>query len=84
MDFKYTAVIDGQTIFDVAMQEYGNHLCVFILQKDNLFWISDLNSVLIGQTQLKIRKNLAEVEGARPKIVAHYATNGIKVISNAL
>jgi hypothetical protein len=81
---KTVTVLEGQTIWDIAMQEYGNHLCVFTLRDDNLFAIQDLNASIPSGYTLKIRTDLGTVIGARFKIAKHYADNGIKVISNAL
>lgn len=76
-------VLEGQTIFDIAMQEYGNHLCVFTLREDAPFLIPDLNALLTPCQLVRIRTDLSQVPDARVKLVAHYKKNSIKVISNA-
>lgn len=55
-DFYSISSEEGQTIYDVALQEYGDYGAVFMLMEDNPV-IADLNHDLAANTKLFIRNN---------------------------
>jgi len=56
MEFYKRKIEEGQTIFDIAIQEYGDVMMIWILLDDNLATITDLNTDLVPGAELNIRK----------------------------
>ena len=70
----------GQTIFDIAIQEFGSTNEVFQIIKDNSeIFDNGITTILIPGTLLKIRNDL---KLSKPRIAAYYKKKGIKVSSN--
>lgn len=62
-------VAEGQTLFDIAIQEYGQADAIFLILEDNLD--VDLAAALIAGQELVIRKrDVAEDEGEAPVLNA--------------
>lgn len=54
--YKDIVVFNGQSISDIAIQEYGTYEGVFAIMVDNMLRINSINDVLSPGTVLKIRK----------------------------
>jgi hypothetical protein len=54
--YKDIVVINGQSISDIAIQEYGTYEAVFAIMVDNMLRLNSINDVLGPGTILKIRK----------------------------
>lgn len=70
---------EGQTIYDVALQEYGDYAGVFILMEDNSV-ITDLNHDLASNTKLLIRR---EPDVTDVELMRYMREEKIKVNSRA-
>jgi len=67
---KTIYTLSGQTIWDIAVQEYGTLEAVFQLQGDNALVIPDLNTVLTPGTALVIQiEDPAGIDGALRKML---------------
>ena len=70
----------GQTIFDIAVQEYGSTDEVFqIINENTEVFLNGITTIIIPGTVLKIRNDL---KLSKPRIAAYYKKKGIKVSSN--
>lgn len=59
---KSIKILDGQSIFDIAKQEYGNIECVWQLVKDNP-GIGSINTTLVPGSIINIQKDKSKVPG---------------------
>ena len=75
MDKKKVQIYDGQNIFDVAVQEYGNVEAVFDLLFDNYAVLQDLNKPLSSEMELITYPDDVYNKG----IVSLYESKDIKV-----
>ncbi|MEZ5017339.1 MAG: hypothetical protein R2800_09830 [Flavipsychrobacter sp.] len=79
MEFYTITSEEGQTIYDIAMQEYADYVGVYVLMKDNAV-ITDLNHNLAPGTKLLIRQS-PDVNDK--ELMEHFRANKIKVNSRA-
>lgn len=70
---------EGQTIWAIALQEYGGLDGVYLLQADNPDIIRDLNAALDAGTSLKIRTSITKNEVENYDIAQHFRENGVRV-----
>ena len=56
MDYYLRKIEEGQTIWDIAVQEYGDVTMAWTIVKDNDNQLADLNASIVPGTELKIRK----------------------------
>lgn len=76
---KQVEVFEGQTLIDIAIQEYGCYEGVMLLLKDNAIRIADdLNAGLV----LMVRDEVPELNAINRAVAAFYKANGIKVNTN--
>lgn len=68
--------IDGQTIFDIALQQYGCFEGVFLIMEDNP--TINLNTVLQPETEIKIKDILPELNADNKRVVQLYTQNNVK------
>lgn len=77
-NYEYSkSVENGQDIFDIALQEYGDVNAVFLLFEDNQSL--DLVRLLGVGEKLKFRINIPEVVIANRKKMAFYRNNKLRV-----
>lgn len=55
MEFYLRNIEEGQSIWDIAVQEYADPMAVWTVLKDNPGTLTDLNTDLTPGMQLKIR-----------------------------
>jgi hypothetical protein len=79
MKFYNITVADGQTIWAIALQEYGGLDGVYLLQADNPDVIRDLNEVLEAGAVLKIRAIITKTDVENLDIALHFRENGVRV-----
>ncbi|MEY4927425.1 MAG: hypothetical protein RI894_1861 [Bacteroidota bacterium] len=79
MKFYSIIVADGQTIWAIAIQEYGGLDGVYLLQTDNPDIIRDLNEVLEAGAVLKIRANISKTDVENFDIAQHFRENGVRI-----
>lgn len=69
-------VQDGQTVWDLAIQQYGGVEGVFNLIKDNPGVIAGVDSQLAAGTELKVKSDPVNTD-----VLAYYTENEIKPAS---
>ena len=72
---KSIKIIDGQSIFDVAKQEYGNIECVWQLVKDNP-GIGSINTTLVPGSIINIQKDKSKVPGYNKEVQQYLFSRG--------
>ena len=68
--------IEGQTIFDIALQQYGCFEGVFLIMELNP--TINLNTVLQPNTEIKIKDILPELNADNKRVVQLYTQNNVK------
>lgn len=81
--YKQLPLLTGQTLYDVAVQEYGHSDGLWLLLEDNPGIVSDLSSVPAPGTVLNIRLQVPELSATNRAIAAEYARNRQRVVSGA-
>jgi len=77
--YQKKRTFNGQTIFDIAIQEYGSTNEIFQIIKDNSeIFDNGITTILDPGTLLNIRNDL---KLSKPRIAAYYKKKGIKVSS---
>ncbi len=66
----------GQTIWDIAVQEYGDVMAAWIIQEDNPSLFPDLNTDPPGNTKVKIRE---DYEDGDKELVNHFKLKDITI-----
>ena len=79
MKYYNIIVADGQSIWAIAVQEYGGLDGVYLLQADNPDIVRDLNETLEAGAVLKIRKSIAKSDVENYDIAQHFRENGVRV-----
>ena len=77
-------ILDGQTIFDIAKQEYGNVECVWQLVDDNPAVITSLNVALVPGSKLNIQADKTKVVGYAKEVVEYLKVRGSKLAGGNL
>jgi hypothetical protein len=73
----YTIKIQaGQSIYDIAMQEYADVSGVWLLMKDNPMECPDLNTALVPGASLIIRQDAVVADR---ELMNYFRTNKIQV-----
>jgi hypothetical protein len=80
---KEVTLLTGQTLYDVAVQEYGHTDGIWLLLEDNPGIVSDLSSVPAPGTVVNIRLQVPELSADNQAIAAEFARRGQKVASGA-
>ena len=73
-------VLDQQTIFDIAVQEYGNIEHSHIILEDNPHILNFNNSLTPGEI-LRIRPDTTTFNNETRKNIKYYKENSIKVVT---
>lgn len=74
---NYTILTEvGQTLLDVAVQEYGDASSVVMLMQDNATALPDINADLAPGTALSIRST---PEVADAELMSYFRQNKIRV-----
>ena len=73
---RSVSVFEGQTIYDIAIQEYGCFEAVFLLLEDNVGLT--LDTELINKQQLNIRNEVPELTETNKQIVEIFKQKNIK------
>jgi hypothetical protein len=81
MPYKELTLLSGQTLYDVAIQEYGHTDGVFLLLEDNEGVIDDLSEIPPAGTKLLIRLQVPELSDDNRAIAAEFARRGQQVVS---
>lgn len=68
--------IEGQTIYDIALQQYGCFEGVFLILEDNP--TINLNTVLQPNTEIKIKDILPELNANNKRIVQVYNQQNVQ------
>ena len=76
MEFYQRNIEEGQTIWDIAVQEYGDVMMAWTILEDNPVALTDLNTDLIPGSWLKIRKEPVEDD---KELMNHFRNNQIYV-----
>lgn len=71
-----THIINGQSLFDLALQEYGAIEAVFDVMENNN--ISNINSPISDGDKIVIKGEIVN-----PSIASYYKENNIKVVSGS-
>lgn len=71
----------GQSLWDIAIQEYGHIDGIFLLVKDNLQL--SVTSVPAVGSKVLLRNEVPELSDNNQRIVAEFKRNNITVASNA-
>lgn len=79
MNFYQINIEQGQTIWDVAIQEYGDAMKAWIVLEDNSGVLTDLNTDLLPSMKLNIR---TEIEVEDRELMKYFRTNKIHVNCN--
>lgn len=79
MNFYQINIEQGQTIWDVAIQEYGDAMKAWIVLEDNSGVLTDLNTDLLPSMKLNIR---TEIEIEDRELMKYFRTNKIHVNCN--
>jgi len=69
-------VEDNQSIWDIAVQEYGNPECIWQLVDDNPSVITSLNVKLVPGSYLNVQKDKSVVNGYRPEVAKAVGLSG--------
>ncbi len=64
----------GQTLFDIALQEYGSFAAISLLLEDNRGVFTDITNIPAG-TPLFIRDPLPSLEEINKQVVKHFQTS---------
>lgn len=79
MNFYQINIEQGQTIWDVAIQEYGDVMKAWIVLEDNSGVLTDLNTDLLPSMKLNIR---TEIEVEDRELMKYFRTKKIHVNCN--
>lgn len=83
MTYKQVILLTGQTLYDLAIQEYGHTDGLWLILEDNPGIASDLSSVPAPGTLVNIRLDVPELSDNNRLIAAEFARRGQKVASGA-
>jgi phage tail protein X len=81
MKFKEVTLLIGQTLYDLAVQEYGHTDGLWLILEDNPGIASDLSSVPAPGTVVNVRLEVPELSTNNRAIAAEFARRGQKVAS---
>lgn len=81
MNYKEVTVLTGQTLYDIAVQEYGHTEGLFLLLEDNDGVIDDLGETPEAGTNLLVRLEVPELSDDNRAIAAEFARREQKVVS---
>lgn len=76
---KSIKAAEGQTIYDIAIKEYGCFEGVFLVCEDNGF---TLTTELVPMQDILIREEVPEYTDSNTQIVDYFKANGLKPNSN--
>jgi hypothetical protein len=77
--FKPIKTISGQSLIDVALQEYGAYEGVFIILKDNPNLENTMGVNLVPGTSINIRQEVPELNVNNKSIAQQFATDLVEV-----
>lgn len=78
---KEVILLTGQTVYDLAVQEYGHTDGVFLLLEDNPELIGEWGDVPQAGTKVLVRLEIPELSDDNKAIVAEFARKEQKVVS---
>jgi hypothetical protein len=78
---KTVIVVEGQTIYDIAIKEYGGYEGVFILLEDNSL---DLTTVLTAGDKILVRNVVPELTDNNVLIADYFKANRLNPNSGYL
>ncbi len=81
MNYKEVILLTGQTIYDLAVQEYGHTDGVFLLLEDNPELIGEWGDVPQAGTKVLVRLEVPELSDDNRAIAAEFARREQKVVS---
>lgn len=86
IEFKLVTVVEGQSLNDVALQEYGANIALMMLYADNNDVLPYLNYRPVPGTELKIRKVTPVITSDNKQLLNYYLTAGKQkhVVNNGL
>lgn len=78
---KEVILLTGQTVYDLAVQEYGHTDGVFLLIEDNPSLIGEWGDVPHAGTKVLVRLEVPELSDDNKAIAAEFARREQKVVS---
>ncbi|OJV30444.1 MAG: hypothetical protein BGO32_08605 [Bacteroidetes bacterium 37-13] len=80
---KEVILLTGQTLYDLAIQEYGHTDGIFLILEDNPGVVNDFADVPQPGTKVLVRLNVPELSDNNRAIAAEFARQG-KLVASGL
>jgi len=79
MNFIKKTLGNGQSIIDLAVQEYGCYEGLFLMLADNPDVVQAVSAILPPGTELRVRNPVPELNNTNRSVVAQYITDAVAV-----